>query len=397
MEDKVFLLHCSVSASIRQSTQINFIDLQLPDAVVDTLQKQQSIPIRSTLSGKLKQYLTQIRGEQKSLYEECCIHNGDIHFLHESYFDQAMARIERIRSMAVQYNEQLQEEWFEEYSKWSVAVDGFIEPLFANDPEGLKIAKEAYLSIFPTRQEFQNPIKVFVVGPNPVSLEVSENSEEHSISSRMQEAALFNTTEVLEAAKEGASDKALSKAAELLDDLDVRSSSKISERQTGGAKRRGSWEVVAIELERISRYCPGFDRLADLARELIEVGLRLQTGTSKIKDSAYKEYLEIKKTIRNELTYIVNSRNSTTGLETLKKSLALSSTYKDLISQIKEAESQDDLDRLQAELSAEVDIYKQRSRHLQSIYEKKRELIIAHSASVELCAEELTKIQTPDF
>ena len=37
MEDKVFLLHCSVSASIRQSTQINFIDLQLPDAVVDTL------------------------------------------------------------------------------------------------------------------------------------------------------------------------------------------------------------------------------------------------------------------------------------------------------------------------------------------------------------------------
>lgn len=397
MEDKVFLLHCSVSASIRQSTQINFVDLQLPETVVDTLEKQQSIPIRSTLSGKLKQYLNHIRSEQKALYEECCIHNGDIHFLHEAYFEQAMAKIENIRALAVRYNVQLQEEWFEEYSKWSLAVDGFVEPLFANDPEGLKLAKEAYLSIFPTRQEFRDPIKVFVVGPNPVSLVVSENSEEHSISSRIQEAAVVNTSEVLEAAKEGAADRALAKAAELLDDLDVRNSSKVSERQTGGAKRRGSWEVTAVELKRIAHYCPGFDQLTALTEELLEIGLKLQTGNSKAKDSAYLEYLDIKKRIRNELTNIIKSRDSSNGLETLKKSLALSSTYKDLISQISEAENQSDLDRLYGDLSSEVEIYKQRSKHLQTLYDKQRELIIAKNVSAELHAEDLSKIETPDF
>ena len=36
-QPEVFILHCSVSASVRQSIQIAFEDYKLPDDVIDTL------------------------------------------------------------------------------------------------------------------------------------------------------------------------------------------------------------------------------------------------------------------------------------------------------------------------------------------------------------------------
>lgn len=391
--DKIFLLHCSVSASVRQSTQIKMADLQLPDTVIDVLEKQQSVSVRPTLSGKLKEFLNLLRIEQRKLYDECTIHNGDVHFLHEDYFEEAMERITKIRSDASNYNEQLNELWLQEYTRWSTTVEGFLEPLFRDDQEGFKLAKEAYLTIFPTKQEFENPIRVFVVGPNPVSLEVSENKEQHSISTAIQEAAVFNTNEVLEAAREGAADRALAKAAELLDDLDVRVSSKVGERQTGGSKRRGSWQITAETLQLITRHCPGFEDLSALSNDLLDVGLRLQSDSAKIKNQAFKDYAELKTRIREELQSIVQSRNSSDGLESLKRSLALSGTYRDLMSKIGSAENQEQLDHLYHELQIEKDVYHQRAKHLQSLFDQRAELVKAQNANLDDLIDEVKNIE----
>lgn len=391
--DKIFLIHCSVSASVRQSTQIKMADLQLPGSVIDVLEKQQSVSVRPTLSGKLKEFLNLLRIEQRKLYDECTIHNGDVHFLHEDYFEDAMERITKIRSDATRYNEQLNELWLEEYTRWSSTVEGFLDPLFRDDPEGFKMAKEAYLTIFPTKQEFENPIQVFVVGPNPVSMVVSESKEEHSISSAIQEAAIFNTTQVLEAARESAADRALAKAAELLDDLDVRVSSKVGERQTGGTKRRGSWQITAETLQLITRHCPGFENLLKLSNDLLEVGVRLQSDAAKIKNQAFKDYANIKAEIRAELQAIVDSRNSTDGLESLKRSLALSGTYRDLLGKITSAESQDQLDELYHELQIEKDVYHQRAKHLQTLFDQRLELVKAQAVGLDDLIDEVKSIE----
>lgn len=391
--DKIFLLHCSVSASVRQSTQIKMADLQLPGSVIDVLEKQQSVSVRPTLSGKLKDFLNLLRIEQRKLYDECTIHNGDVHFLHEDYFEDAMERIAKIRADANSYNEQLNELWLEEYTRWSNTVEGFLEPLFRDDPEGFKLAKEAYLTIFPTKQEFENPIQVFVVGPNPVSMVVSESKEEHSISSAIQEAAIFNTTQVLEAARESAADRALAKAAELLDDLDVRVSSKVGERQTGGTKRRGSWQITAETLQLITRHCPGFGSLSKLSNDLLEVGVRLQSDAAKIKNQAFKDYANIKVEIRSELQAIVDSRSSTDGLESLKKSLALSGTYRDLLGKITGAETQEQLDELYHELQIEKDVYQQRAKHLQTLFDQRLELVKAQSVGLDDLIDEVKSLE----
>lgn len=391
--EKIFLIHCSVSASVRQSTQIKMADLQLPGAVIDVLEKQQSVSVRPTLSGRLKEFLNLLRIEQRKLYDECTIHNGDVHFLHEDYFEEAMERIAKIRSDAAKYNEQLNELWLEEYTRWSNTVEGFLEPLFRDDPEGFKLAKEAYLTIFPTKQEFENPIRVFVVGPNPISMVVAENKEEHAIATAIQEAALFNTNEVLEAAREGAADRALAKAAELLDDLDVRVSSKVGERQTGGARRRGSWQITAETLQLITRHCPGFEDLFKLSEDLLDVGVRLQSDSAKVKNQAFKEYADLKGKIRNELEAIVSSRNSSDGLESLKKSLALSNTYRDLLTKINTAETQEQLDELHQELQVEKDVYQQRAKHLQTLFDQRTELVKAQSANLDDLIDEVKTIE----
>lgn len=391
--DKIFLLHCSVSASVRQSTQIKMADLQLPDTVIDVLEKQQSVSVRPTLSGKLKEFLNLLRIEQRKLYDECTIHNGDVHFLHEDYFEEAMQCIAKIRSDASNYNEQLNELWLEEYTRWSNTVEGFLEPLFRDDTEGFKLAKEAYLTIFPTKQEFENPIRVFVVGPNPVSMEVSDSKEDHSISTAIREAAAFNTSEVLEAAREGAADRALAKAAELLDDLDVRVSSKVGERQTGGSKRRGSWQITAETLQLITRHCPGFENLSTLSNDLLDVGVRLQSDTAKVKNQAFKDYADLKVKIREELQLIVQSRDSSDGLESLRRSLALSGTYRDLLAKIGSAENQEQLDQLYHELQIEKDVYHQRAKHLQSLFDQRAELVKAQNANLDDLIDEVKSIE----
>lgn len=387
----VFLLHCSVSANVRQSTQIKFDDLKLPQAVIDTLESQQAVSVRPNLSGKLKEYLNKLRCDQRKLYDECTIHRGDVHFLHADYFDEAMERIEAIRKDAKVYNTELKGLWTEEFEKWSETVDGFLEPLFSDELE-LKMAREAYLRLFPTKEQFESPIEVFVVGPNPVSMEVSETADDHSIRAKISRAAALNTAEVLQAAQQSAADRALEKAAELLDDLDVRISSKIGDRQTGSTKRRGSWQLTAEQLQLISRHCPGFENLTTLTDKLVEVGKLMNSPAIKDKDHAFQQYNDVKAEIRAELEAIVQRRDSTQGLETLQKSLALSGTYKDLITQIQSAETEDQLDELQAQIATETDVYNQRAKHLQKLYDQRLELVRASNVSLEEAIAEVQEL-----
>lgn len=387
MTNDVFLLHCSVSAVVRQSTQIKFDDLKLPQQTIDTLLNQQAVSVRPNLSGKLKEHLNKLRAEQRKLYDECTIHKGDVHFLHAEHFDDAMQRIARIRSMADECNEDLRQMWSAEYEKWAVTVEGFLKPLFSDESE-FRLAQEAYLRMFPTREQFHSPIRVFVVGPNPCLLEEVENAD-----NRIAQASAINTMEVLEAARAGAADRALAKAAELLDDLDVRNASKVGDRQTGAGKRRGSWEVIADQLSLITKHCPGFDNLAALSDRLLATGAALSSPLNTDKQKAYEDYNNVRQDIRDELERIVNQRDSTEGLETLKKSLALTGTYRDLIGRISDADTVEELENLHVNIETETDVYAQRAKQLQRLYAQRLEFVRASNLSTEELTQQVEEME----
>ena len=389
--ENVFLLHCSISANVRQSTQIKFDDLKLPKSVVETLEKQQAVSVRPNLSGKLKEYLCALRIMQRKLYDSCTIHRGDVHFLHADYFNEAVSLINDIKEEARSYNEILKSLWTEEFEKWSDTVNGFLEPLFEDEIE-LKMAKEAYLKLFPTKAEFEAPIEVFVVGPNPINLEVA-TSAGTDLQQEILCTAAVNTAEVLKAAQASAADRALEKASELLDDLDVRITAKVGDRQTGSSKRRGSWQITAEQLKLISAHCEGFDNLSSLTNELLDCGKQLNAPLLKDKRVAYARYEEVKTKLRDELELIVKRRDSSEGLETLKKSLALSNSYRSLLTKIQEADSKEQLEALEEEIDTELDIYAQRSKHLQKLFDQRKEFVEYAKVGLEQAIKEVQAIE----
>ena len=62
-----YLLSCSISASVRQSIQIQFDDLKLPASVINTLEQNNTVSLRPTLSTALKTELDSLRVMQRTV------------------------------------------------------------------------------------------------------------------------------------------------------------------------------------------------------------------------------------------------------------------------------------------------------------------------------------------
>ena len=367
----------------------------MPDDVIETLQKQEAMSVRPNLSNLLNEFLKKLRLEQRKLYDEYCIHNGDTHFLCANHFDDAMAVIHDIRVKASEYNQILRNSWGEEVIKWETTVNRFVDPLF-EDPAERAIVRSAYQSLFPTREEFESPIDVYVTGPYPVHMEVADTVED-GLENRIAKTAAINTSEVYEAAKESAADRALEKCAVLLDDLDVRISSQVNERQTGGAKRRGSWEIAASEIALVSKHVSGLEKAKELADELLEVGKTMKCAISpKQRQKAYERYNAIKVDMRSEFKSIVERRDSSHGLEQLQKSLTLSGKFKDLVSSIQTAETEEQLDSVMAEVDTETSVLSARIKQLQQHVQQRKEFIAASNANLDDLVKDVQSIATED-
>jgi hypothetical protein len=395
-----YLLSCTISASVRQSIQIKFDDLKLPPSVIDTLEKNNTVSLRPNLSNALKTELDALRVMQRELYDNYCIHFGDTHFVTENYFYHADRLIKKIRAEGKEANKRLFGLWESEYAKWRNTVEGFLLPLFKEERE-YKLVSDAYLRVFPTVEEYKNPIGIYVVGPLPISLEVVTHPTQSDVQSLIIYENSINTKEVIEAAHANAADKALYLGAELLDDLDVRTVTKVGRQQTGGDRKRGSWQVTAEKLKLISDSVVGFDILADLANQLLSSGNAIQSPIRQVREEGCKRFQELQQEIRTELEAIVNSRDTSKGLETLQKSLALSNTYITLCEKIKTAENITTLNELVKEANIELDIYAQRSKHLNKMINQRCELVGAMSNNIENSfnkIEENSQLHcTPDF
>jgi hypothetical protein len=369
-----YLLACSISADVRQSVQIKFDDLKLPKSVIETLEKNNTVSLRPNLSNSLKGELDALRVMQRELYDRYCIHFGDYHFVTSNYFERANELIKEIRSAGEAANSRLKDLWRDEFDAWSQTAHGILRPLFEENDE-FELAHDAYLRLFPTAEEYKKPIRVSVLGPLPVSLTKVDKPIVEDLEALMAYENQINTEQVLEAARNSAADRALQIGAELLDDLDVRSITKIGKQQTGGERKRGSWQLTAEKLKLISDSVPGFDQLTTLANQLLQAGNDIQSEDRSVRQAGAKDFYKVQESIREELEMICETRDESKGLEKLKKSLALSSQYKTLCDRIKGAENVNSLNLLVRDANIELDVYAQRSKQLKKLINQRRELI----------------------
>lgn len=391
-----YLLACSISADVRQSVQIKFDDLKLPQSVIETLEKNNTVSLRPNLSNSLKGELDSLRVMQRELYDSYCIHYGDSHFVTSNYFECANNLIKEIRKAAEAANNRLKDLWRDEFDAWSETAHGILRPLF-QDSDEFKLAHEAYLRLFPTAEEYRAPIRVSVLGPLPVSLAKVDRPIDGDLESLMAYENQINTQQVLEAARNSAADRALQLSAELLDDLDVRGVTKIGKQQTGGARKRGSWQLTAEKLKLISDSVPGFDNLTTLANDLLQAGNDLQAEDRTVRQKGTENFYQVQEDIRKELEAICETRDKSKGLEKLKQSLALTSQYKTLCDRIKNAENINSLNLLVKDANVELDVYAQRSKQLKKLINQRKELIGAAGEKLdELLAELSTSVSAPD-
>ena len=391
-----YFLACSISATVRQSVQISFDDLKLPDQTIKTLREKNTVSIRPSLSNALKAKLDELRSIQRELYDECAISFGDAHFVTENFFFKAHEYIKDIKYVAEQANEELRTLWESEYAAWQETANNILRPLF-DDEQEFDLAYAAYMKVFPTKAAYHAPIRVTVTGPLPVVLEVADEPVQGDIKSLIAYENNINTTEVLEAAKASAADRALMLGAELLDDLDARSITKIGKQQTGSEKKRGSWEIVAGKLRLISDSVPGFEQLSVLATRLLECGKLLTSPDKSTYRQAQQEFQVIQSAVRAELESICNSRDSSKGLEKLKESIALSSEYKRLCEQIKTAENLAHLNLLVSKANTEIDVYEQRARNLRKLIDRRRELVAIANEDLDTLITSVRTEESPDI
>ena len=377
-----YFLACSISGTVRQSVQIAFDDLKLPEQTIRTLKEKNTVSIRPSLSNALKGKLDSLRSLQRELYDECTIHFGDAHFVTENYFYKANEYIKDIKYATNVANEELRELWDQEYAAWQETAENILRPLFEDEQE-YDLAFQAYMKVFPTKAAYHAPIRVSVVGPLPVVLEVADEPVAGDIKSLLAFENNINTAQVLEAAKASAADRALTMGAELLDDLDARNITKIGKQQTGSDKKRGSWEITANKLQLISDSVPGFEQLSVLAKRLLECGKLLTSPDKSTYRQAQQEFQIIQSSVRAELEAICNSRDESKGLEKLKQSLALSSKYKTLCERISGTENISHLNLLVSEANTEIDVYEQRAKHLRKLIERRKELINASTSHLD--------------
>ena len=377
-----YLIGCSVSADVRQSVQIKFNDLKLPKSVIQTLKRNNTVSLRPNLSNALKKELDGLRVLQRELYENYCIHSGDCHFITGPYFIHANALIKEIRQEAEASNLKLKGLWENEYASWQETAEGILHPLFT-DEEEYRLALAAYNKLFPTKQQYSSPIRVSVIGPLPVSLTPVTAPVEGDLDSLAAYENQFNTQEVLKEARENAADRALQIAAELLDDLDARSVTKIGKQQVGSDLKRGSWQLTAEKLKLISTSVEGFNCLSSLAAKLLETGNQLQSPHRTLRNDARTQFTTLQDEIRQELTFICNTRDTSHGLTKLQTSLSLSTKYKRLCDAIMNEEHPDGLEHLTREVELESDIYAQRSKHLHKLIQQKKELIEASARLID--------------
>jgi hypothetical protein len=382
---EIYILHCSVSSSVRQSVQIAFEDYKLPDGVIDTLKQASALSIRPKLSNALKDHLRDVRMLQVQLYDRCTINHGDIHFLHPDYFEEAMERIKEIRDKVKECNLLLKDSWPEEYSNWKRTVDNFFSPLFVDKHE-LDLVREAYLKMFPTEAEFSAPINVSVVGPYPATMQKIDDPQ--TLASQIQNEATVNTSQVLKAACDGALDRSLGTIAELLDDLDSRAANKVGDIVLKRDTKRGSWQRIKDEIELAAKHLPQLKGIHGLITSLIKIGQTMRDAPKGVERvNAFEQYTQIREEIREESQFLVQEATSSKGLESLQMSLTLTNKYKDLLTNLSQCDSTHDLQTIEQEIEVQTSVYKYRARHLQQVLGKARERV-AVSSDIETIMEE---------
>ena len=398
-----YLFHIAVEAPARQSVTVKLEDLALPNSVIESLAQVNSSPLRAPVSTGLQAELNTLRVRQRAIYDECCLYSSGQHFLVSDYFEQAQTMLTELRREVEASNERLLLTYDSEYSRWSDFIGELLAPVLGHTSM-YDTACSAYRAFFPAKKEFENLIRVHVLGPLLVDLTPVSKPVDGDVQSHMAYENQANAAAMLAMAKGVAEDKAARVCANLLDELDVRDANPraaIGKIQTGTDTKRGSWQLAADQLKLIAANVPGYERAAELATELQQAGLGLQSRDKAHAQASFEKFNRANTAIRQEFQEIRDrlATSGSAGAEVLTASLSMTSEYKRIAVLIENAPNVESLAEARAEFASEKAVMTQRIKKLEQIMKRREEYIQASVTGIDevLKAEGGALPATADF
>ena len=398
-----YLFHIAVEAPARQSVTVKLEDLALPNSVIESLAQVNSSPLRAPVSTGLQAELNTLRVKQRGIYDECCLYASGQHFLVSDYFEQAQAMLTELRQDVAAANERLLLTYDAEFSRWSDFIGELLAPVLGHTSM-YDTACAAYRAFFPAKKEFQDLIRVNVLGPLLVDLTPVSKPVEGDVAGHMAYENQANAAAMLSLAKGVAEDKAARVCATMLDELDVRDvnpRASIGRIQTGTDHKRGSWQLAADQLRLIAANVPGYERAAELAGDLQKAGLGLQSRDKAEAQRCFELFNQTNLAIREEIANIRDrlAANGASGADVLTQSLSMTSEYKRIAVMIENAPDIESLAEARAEFQSETAVMTQRIKKLEQIMKRREEYIQASVTGIDevLKAEGGALPATADF
>lgn len=403
----VYLIDISISAG-KSSARLRKDNLGLSQDVLDKLEEIGSGGFSARLSKKLKEYMNQLDGLKKKLYNDYTVFVKPFRFFEASHYPEVEAAISEIQTLADACRHQLVEtDYDSEFESFMLNIEDLLDVAGVVGEEKNN-ALMHYAEVFPSPEEFaENSLQVVIntLYKVPTLLEQArkdaslakeiaekENAEAKAKKSRLeiqiaeeqarlelrkQEAIARSQdafSQSLLGALKGSVDKSRDDAyAEFATLLDRSGAS------SDGVKAKQGWDAAFRRLEVLSSFDASLKPMLEKAEKVRDIFFAENADMSDLEESVSAFQQTLQDSLKSE-------RNASEGALKLSKMLSFEGQYQDLLTQLDNLKNNPDeqaIDELEGKLESIANLFEYRRKDLKKKFKEAKEATEVSLGKVE--------------
>ena len=114
-------------------------------------------------------------------------------------------------------------------------------------------------------------------------------------------------------------------------------------------------------------------------------------NSGNVRTTAFKRYTEVRQAIADEAAALLKKAGTSEGYEALQKSVAMTGCYHNLVTDLGNCSTLEELNVIRDQIDTETSVYKHRAKNLEKLLSKAQERMAADVA-IARCEEELKQV-----
>lgn len=380
-DEPLYILEVEIYTGVKQTLGLADEDLGLDPGLVEGLIGG----YRTEVSKRLNRARNKLTGAQKKFYNQLTVYAAPFRFVLEETLPAALEHIAAMSAQAETLREALTEDYEEQVAACLTDLNTRLEQAIAPDEphrnRRIERSLMRYAGEFPDLSDFKDSLQIIVKGPiklNSLSAQLkadkalqTELAEQKKSAARteletqrlqtQQEAERLlqrNLLQAFQASKTASLEEGYGLIGQFLDRADTRTAGELTERDN---------DALALLFDRLNILAQHNDKLQPLveeARKLRELYGQNDPDIGEVTTAVenFQEFL---------LAQASQDSANTQGLQKLTRSLAFSSDYKALTTELTQLAIHPDatrLDELEGKIQSDLDVLQLRQRRLKKLF-----------------------------